>query len=214
MDLFLLTSSNKWQIYPLIREGAPHGQGSNCQPGTNIWSRAPMGARYPDCVPASRNVISISTILLAVNSTAQVLDDRQVWQRGRYMSVHQINIGKAPINIPHMLLYKGEFAFIRRFVDSWNAHSSDVCALTKHFLRWHRLVTVYGKFWRWKTVRLTLEIYDGFSIHPMLWHSETMQFVHKTRLFWTNLSNDKRCFSKWHSPSRLCDGDSMFSMQY
>jgi hypothetical protein len=38
-----------WQTTrPLVREGAPHGQDSNYQIGTNIWSWAPVEARHQD----------------------------------------------------------------------------------------------------------------------------------------------------------------------
>jgi hypothetical protein len=40
--------TDKWQTRHLVREGAPHGQGSNFQTRRNIWSWAPVGARHQD----------------------------------------------------------------------------------------------------------------------------------------------------------------------
>jgi hypothetical protein len=38
MDLMLLIVTDRRQTKLLVREGAPYGQGSNRQTGTNIWS--------------------------------------------------------------------------------------------------------------------------------------------------------------------------------
>jgi hypothetical protein len=49
MGLVLLsTAADTGQIRPLVREGAPHGQDSNRQTGTNVWSWVPKEARHQD----------------------------------------------------------------------------------------------------------------------------------------------------------------------
>jgi hypothetical protein len=42
------SSIYKWQIRPLVREGAPQKQDHNCQTVINIWSWAPHGAPHQD----------------------------------------------------------------------------------------------------------------------------------------------------------------------
>jgi hypothetical protein len=39
---------NKRQSHPLVREGAPHGEGSKCQTRTNMWSWIPGPQRGPE----------------------------------------------------------------------------------------------------------------------------------------------------------------------
>jgi hypothetical protein len=47
-DVLLQTMTDKRETRPLVREGAPQWQDSNCQTVINIWSWAPNGARHQD----------------------------------------------------------------------------------------------------------------------------------------------------------------------
>jgi hypothetical protein len=48
MNLHFREKSDKRQIRPLVREGAPQRKNSNSQTESNIWSWAPDGARHQD----------------------------------------------------------------------------------------------------------------------------------------------------------------------
>jgi hypothetical protein len=55
----LIILTGKRQIRPLIREGGPQTQDSNCQTVTNFWSWEPEGARHQDTLTDRPSAVTL-----------------------------------------------------------------------------------------------------------------------------------------------------------
>jgi hypothetical protein len=80
MDVILPTMTDKWQIRPFVREGAPHGQNSNFQTRMNIWSWFPDGARNQDRLTDRQ--LQCDSDFHSENSENPANESYPVWRRG------------------------------------------------------------------------------------------------------------------------------------